>query len=382
MRPLAIKFLTVIAIVVTGATVLTPAAYAESNNEDAMTPSSSVVGPNMPDTEAFLTNDFDGLAGDVLDSLSKTIDHAAVIDFEVVSMPGVSSAVSLTDFEAADPELVVDGADIYLYSTNTFVFGNPLNLPVRKLEFPEWKHYGDAMPELGSWAEEGNTWAPGVHEVDGRWVVYYTARVAGTTDDPAFPAGEQCIGVAVADEPSGPFVDSFDTPFVCQHDLGGSIDASPFTDVDGSMWLTWKSDSNAPHIGGVSQLHSQQLTADGLGLVGLPTVILVVDQSWEQPLIENPDFVRHSDGTLMLAYSAGWWAGRSYSTGTALCTSPAGGCVKAGQWLTTTHDLVGPGGASFLTIGGSQFVAFHTWHGGAVFNEGSFRSLVFAAVDL
>ena len=383
MRSLAAKFITVTAIVVVGATVLTPAAHAGSNNDDATAPSNRVVESNMFAIEAFLTNDFDGLSGDTRDSLSKTVDHAAVIDLEVVSMPGVSSTGSLTDFEAADPEVVVDGADIYLYSTNTFVFGVvPLNLPVRKLEFPEWKHHGDAMPEIGSWAEKGNTWAPGVHEVDGRWVVYYTARVAGTTGDPAFPAGEQCIGVAVADEPTGPFVDSSDAPFICQHDLGGSIDASPFTDVDGSMWLTWKSDSNAPHVGGVSRLYSQQLTADGLGLVGSPTVLLVADRAWEQPLIENPDFVRRSDGTLMLTYSAGWWTGRSYSTGTALCTSPAGGCVKAGQWLATGDGLVGPGGASFLTIGGNQFVAFHKWHDGAVFNEGGFRSLAYAAVDL
>ena len=197
MRSLATKFITVTAIVVAGATVLTPASHAGSNNGDAMAPSNSVVESNMFDIEAFLTNDFDGLSGNTRDSLSKTVDHAAVTDLEVVSMPGVSSAGSLTDFEAADPEIVADGVDIYLYSTNTFVFGNPLNLPVRKLEFPEWKHHGDAMPKLGSWAEKGNTWAPGVHEVDGRWVVYYTARVAGTTDAPAFPAGEQCIGVAL-----------------------------------------------------------------------------------------------------------------------------------------------------------------------------------------
>ena len=364
MRSLATKFLAVTAIVVAGATVLTPAAYAWSNNDDAMASHLSVT------------------AGYAAASDGNCTFHPVYGWDCVVNMSGVPSAVSLADFEAADPEIVADGADIYLYSTNTFVFGNPLNLPVRKLEFPEWKHYGDTMPELGSWAEKGNTWAPGVHEVDGRWVVYYTARVAGTTDDPAFPAGEQCIGVAVADEPTGPFVDSSDAPFICQHDLGGSIDASPFTDVDGSMWLTWKSDSNAPHIGGVSRLYSQQLSADGLGLVGSPTVILVADRAWEQPLIENPEFVRRSDGKLMLTYSAGWWAGSSYSTGTAFCASPMGGCVKAGQWLTTGDGLVGPGGASFLTIGDSRFVAFHTWHDGAVFNEWGIRSLAFAAVDL
>ena len=53
MRSLATKFITVTAIVVAGATVLTPASHAGSNNGDAMAPSNSVVESNMFDIEAF-----------------------------------------------------------------------------------------------------------------------------------------------------------------------------------------------------------------------------------------------------------------------------------------------------------------------------------------
>lgn len=34
-------------------------------------------------------------------------------------------------------------------------------------------------------------------------------------------------------------------PLVCQHGDGGSIDASPFGDGDGSLYLHWKNDGNA-----------------------------------------------------------------------------------------------------------------------------------------
>ena len=57
-------------------------------------------------------------------------------------------------------------------------------------------------------------------------------------------SGRQCISVAVADHPAGPFVDASTEPLVCTLDLGGSIDPSTVADDDGSLWLLWKSDGN------------------------------------------------------------------------------------------------------------------------------------------
>ena len=45
----------------------------------------------------------------------------------------------------------------------------------------------------------------------------------------------------------------------------------------------------------------QELTADGLNLVGEPRKLLNGDQSWELPLIENPAMLEHTD-TYYLSY--------------------------------------------------------------------------------
>ena len=182
----------------------------------------------------------------------------------------------LTGLDAPDPEVVISGDSYYLFATNGWSGKGFYNVPVWKSSNLEsWEWAGDALPKVGSWAQGLFTWAPGVLETETGWVLYYTARVKGTTEDPAFPAGEQCIGVATSDKPQGPFVDRNDEPFICQHSLGGSIDPSPFVDRDGKFWLLWKSDTNAPHVEGEVKIYSQELSRNGTSLIGEPKAILV-----------------------------------------------------------------------------------------------------------
>ena len=278
-----------------------------------------------------------------------------------------------TEFEARDPELVFDQSVGYLYTTNIFgPWGGAFNLPVWKTEdLTDWEYLGDGLEDLGVWAEDRWTWAPGVIKINSsKWIAFYTARMVGTTDDPAYPAGVQCIGKAIGSSPEGQFIDSSDTPFICQESLGGSIDASPFEDEDGSLWIVWKADSNAPHIGGTACLYVQKLSTNGENLLDSPTNILCKDQSWENPLIENPDFFRDGAGDLWLSYSAGWWDSASYSTGLASCASPLGPCEKEGQWLSSGDGLVGPGGVTFASDGEDDYVVVCSWEGGAGFDEG------------
>src|SRR5205085_3434945 len=88
----------------------------------------------------------------------------------------------------------------------------------------------------------------------GRYLLYYTTTEASS--------GRQCISVATATTPTGPYHDSSTGPLVCQPTLGGSIDPYPFVDANGSLYLLWKSDSNA--LGQQTALWSRQLRSDGL----------------------------------------------------------------------------------------------------------------------
>jgi hypothetical protein len=238
-----------------------------------------------------------------------------------------------------------------------------------------WSTPFNALPELPAWAEWGSTWAPGVVARPGGYVLYFAARSAAL--------GRQCIGAAFATQAAGPFVSPSPQPLVCQPELGGSIDPHPFVDDDGQAYLQWKADGNA--IGGRSILFSQQLTDDGLGLVGEPAQLLRNDAAWERPLIENPAIVRF-DGRYVLLYSGGWWEDSSYAVGHAVCDSPLGPCTKvstSAPTFGTSAGVAGPGGATVIDgPAGDRWLAFHGWDPAATgYENGGARTLRFASVS-
>jgi beta-xylosidase len=270
-----------------------------------------------------------------------------------------------------DPHVVRDGSQYYAYATNA---GGANVQVLTSPDLVTWEHLGDALPRLPPWARAGFTWAPEVCRADTGWVLYYTVR------EPS--SGRQCISVATAGGPQGPFVDRSAGPLVFQPDRGGSIDPSPFADGDG-RWLLWKSDDNA--LGRASSLWARRLTADGLHLVGEPIELLRHDRGWERPLIEAPSILRRDD-TYYLFYSANWWESGHYAIGYATGPSPLGPFTKATRWrpwVRSHGSAAGPGGQAFFTdVAGAQWMAYHAWTRGRVgYGAGGARALWLARVD-
>jgi beta-xylosidase len=190
------------------------------------------------------------------------------------------------------------------------------------------------LAALPSWAAANATWAPAVLQRDGGYVVYYTVREAASQ--------RQCISRAVAASPAGPFRDDSTGPLLCQRDLGGSIDPSPFVDADGRAFLLWKSEG----LGGTAPtIWSQRLTTDGLALSGTAQRLLSVDRAFERGVVEAPTLLREGS-TYFLLYAAADWNSRNYSTAYATCVGPAGPCTKPadGRVLTSGPRIAGPGG--------------------------------------
>ncbi|NES30599.1 family 43 glycosylhydrolase [Micromonospora terminaliae] len=269
--------------------------------------------------------------------------------------PVYTNPVIRTD--APDPQAIRVGDTWYLFHTNS----GGRNVPV--LTSPDlvgWTEAGDALPELPAWADAGKTWAPEVIQLaPDRFALYYTVADRDS--------GRQCLGRAVASTPLGPYRDDAEGPLVCQAELGGSIDASPYRDTDGSLWLLWKNDGNA--IGVDTWLWSQRLSPDGLRLVGTPTKLLKQTEPWEGTLIEGPFFHRH-DGKLLLFFAANAYDRDTYAEGYAVCESPTGPCVKAAEnpLLKSNAVASGPGHASMVEKDGRTWLLYHAWRPG---QEGS-----------
>jgi hypothetical protein len=263
------------------------------------------------------------------------------------ALRGGGPAVYCSDL--ADPYVLRVGDDYGAYSTNTEDFHVPVLtsggfLSARGDRF-------DALAQLPGWAVPGKVWAPAVLARPGGFVLYYVT----TAQNPE----RQCISRAVSANPVD-FVDDSTEPLACPPH-GGAIDPSPVVTPDGRAYLLWK------NYGATDGIVAQELSADGLELVGPMQVLLEAGQGWEGGLVEAPSMAA-ADGRYYLFYSANDWATSNYAVGYAVCDSPLGPCSKApGPWLASTDKAQGPGGQEVFTDERGQFwLVLHAWVRGKV----------------
>ena len=268
-----------------------------------------------------------------------------------LSVEGGAGAGLVYPFDFPDPYVLNVNGTYYAYATNSAAGNIQI---ITSPDLVHWSPVGDALPHLPAWAAPGATWAPSVLQVGANFVMYYSADFLTT--------GEQCISAAVATSPEGPFVDSSAFPIVCQLNLGGSLDPSPYVDTTtGTSYLDWKSEGSGTQP---PTLWAQQLDPTGTQVVGTgPTELLQPSQPWEQGIVEAPTMSEIA-GQLDLFYSGSSWQGPDYAIGLATCTSPLGPCSKpnAQPFFASQGNIVGPGGPAI--VGDSQgnlWIAFAAW---------------------
>jgi beta-xylosidase len=293
---------------------------------------------------------------------------AAVALLLTAGSPVGPSFVPVFNENFPDAFVLVHGSEFIAYSTN-----DGPNVPVAvSRDLVHWSFASDpskpgkkldALPVLGSWAKKGFTWAPEVLQLGRSYLLYYTASDRRRN--------AQCIGVAIASDPLGPFVDQHSEPIVCQSELGGSIDADAFRDADGKLYLYFKNDGN--RVGKHSAIWGQQLSVDGQSPLGAPVELIRDDKTWEQKLVEAPSMVRSPLG-YELFFSAAYFGWNDdqrlspYAMGYASCSGPLGPCRKSPESpiLHSFYDreagcLSGPGHQSIFEVGSKAFVSFHAW---------------------
>ena len=267
------------------------------------------------------------------------------------------------DHDFPDPDVLQLEGEFYAYATNS----DGVHVQAaHSTDLINWEYLGEVFPTLPAWAVQdfGWTWAPEVSAApDGSgYILYFTTR---------FKVGEsgstQCIGVATAESPRGPFTPVGEEPLVCPISDGGAIDAATFVDDDGTHYLLWKNDGNSQ--GGISYIHIQPLSADGLSLVGEPTRLIKADQRWEGILVEGPTIWKQ-DGKYYLFYSANDYASPRYAAGVAVADSVLGPYEKAAEPVLESvlnAGIVGPGGQDVVTdTQGRTWILFHGWNAAGV----------------
>jgi len=154
--------------------------------------------------------------------------------------PGANPA--LRDTFTADPAPLVVGDTVYLYVGHDEARGSDMFrmnewLVYSSKDMRTWTAHGPVMKATDfKWAVR-DAWAAQVVQRDGRFWLYTTVQ-----HDDSAPG--KAIGVAVADNPLGPFKDARGSALVTDATTPSpygwnDIDPTVFIDDDGTAWLAW-----------------------------------------------------------------------------------------------------------------------------------------------
>lgn len=239
----------------------------------------------------------------------------------------------------ADPNIVRFGDTYYLYATTDGYPGwssTSFNAWSSK-DLVHWtKHENilDLGPDV-SWADS-RAWAPTIAAKNGRYYFYFCADAK--------------IGVAVADSPTGPFVDALGTPLIASNPNGGqAIDPAVFTDDDGQSYLYW-GNGNAY----VVPLNADLVSFDATKIKRIPGL-----DGFREGL-----FMTKRAGVYHLTWSIDDTGSENYRVGYATATSPLlDGLVNRGVILEKdpSQGILGTGHHSIVQVPGTDdwYIAYH-----------------------
>lgn len=265
-----------------------------------------------------------------------------------------------------------------------------------------WKEEGQVYfhNNKNGWSDpnaewNGAYWAPEVYEVNGKFYMFYSAQ---WKENPTKELENFRIGVAVADKPTGPFIDLYNRPIF---DPGYPIiDANVFFDKNGKVYLyysrccykhavesevaTWAKNKGWFNEIEESWVYGVELKPDFSGVIGAPVMLLRPPVSmndkqaeWESRSVTSKEVNRRwTEGsttfrkgdTYYMMYSANYFGGKNYAVGYATSKSPLGPFVKAAnnpvlQKNTTTGGSVTGTGHNSITYSPDGKEMFCVYHG-------------------
>ena len=267
--------------------------------------------------------------------------------------PGYANPVIATDF--ADPTIIhAHDGWFYAYSTEQLTLERMANIQAaRSRDLVHWQLLPDALPDKPRWASTTRDfWAPGAIEADGRTYLYFAALRDGGLG--------MCLGVAVADEPAGPFVPEKE-PLRCEGGGFINIDPMPFDDpASGDAFLYWGSAG--------SPIYVQELAEDRVSFAPGTEARPVLQPDPAAPyedLVEAP-WVVHHDGAYYLFYSGDYCCDPHdphYAVMVARAdrpTAPFHRRPNGNVLLEASDHWLGPGHCTIATDGaGEDWIAYH-----------------------
>jgi len=255
-------------------------------------------------------------------------------------------------FDNPDPGGIYVGGVYYVATTSGDA---PSAFPIHgSSDLVNWTTRAYVFPKWPAWIKQ-DLWAPEIHLVNGMFIVYYAARNRD---------GVLCVGAAAGKNVLGPYIDR-GSPLIHQASMG-NIDPTFFHDqATGKQYLIWKEDGNGHNPPVPTNIWAQELTKDGLDVVGEKTSIFVNNaSSWEGPLVEGP-WVINYESAFYLFYSGNAYNTPRYAIGVAQSTHILGPYIRnpLNPIIHSNSHWSGPGHCSVLRVAnvGQHFFIYHSW---------------------
>lgn len=283
--------------------------------------------------------------------------------FAAVSASGVTLSPGhnpiLPGFHA-DPEIVYSNktGKYYIYSTTdgTPRWGGHYFMVFSSPDLSTWTDEGimlDLKTDAVSWAD-GNAWAPAIierKEADGYKYYFYFSG-----NNPA--SGRKEIGVAVADDPLGPFVD-LGKPLISDSPVGRGqqIDVDVFQDpVSGKYFIYW----------GNAYMAGAQLDDSLTALIPETITVMTPEGGTKQDYAyrEGP-YVFYRDGLYYFMWSVDDTGSPNYHVAYGTAKSPLGPIEVAEQPVILIQrpdeEIYGPAHNSVICLPGTDewFIVYH-----------------------
>ena len=247
----------------------------------------------------------------------------------------------------ADPHVILAGDTVWIYPTH---YARPIHqfYAYSSQDLQHWEQHGPVLEFKDvKWIDDDGApkhgaWAPCIAEKEGVYYFYYSVG-------PQNPTPSR-IGVAVGDNPAGPFVDS-GKPLLTGGDGFEAIDPMVFTDPDSGISYFYAGGSAG------ATLRVFELNPDMISFA-------------QEVKVETPPhftegvFMHKRQDMYYLSYSNGSTRDASYNVHYATSDNPTGPWNYQGALLKSDNDHKGPGHHSFLNYPGTDtwFIVYHRWN--------------------
>ena len=246
----------------------------------------------------------------------------------------------------ADPEGVVFGKEYWIYPTWSRPYDEQLFMDAFSSDdLVHWtKHEKVLSKENISWLRRA-LWAPSLVERNGSYYIYF-----GAND--MHEKGEGGIGVAVADNPAGPFKDALGHPLIDEVINGAQpIDQFVFKDDDGTYYM---------YYGGWRHCNMVKLGDDLTSVVPFDDGT-VYKEITPKGYVEGP-FMLKRNGKYYFMWSEGGWTGPDYHVAYAIADSPFGPFERIGTILESDPDVATGAGHHSVIKGKGQDEYYIIYH--------------------